>query len=424
MNPAHVFEACRMRLVIPVAVAIALLAAAAGAAPALADALSGVSCSAANACTGVGGYANSSGTSVTLAERWNGKGWSVQPTPTPGGEGSLSDVSCPAATACMAVGSSSAGSSGAQSALALSWTGGAWTVEPVAIPAGAESSALSGVSCTSSSACMAVGDYVDSSGTQAPLSEMWNGSTWTVETVSGPIPGTFSQVSCSAASACTAIEAGTGGVERWNGSAWSVQHLTYPTLGSGLKWWILFMELRGVSCTTASSCTVVGHEYGIYCFPGASPICQCLKYGGCVTVNRTFIESWNGSSWSLETVGPAGNWSSLSCASTSCTAVGTNTSNETLAMQSVDGGSWTLQSTPNPAGATSSSLADVSCTSSSACTAVGQDVNGSAPGPPSRKDGTAARGRSRPRRRRHRHRSWPPAQSLASGPVLPPFPGP
>jgi hypothetical protein len=352
MNPGHGFEACRMRLAIPVAVTVALLAAGAGAAPAVADVLSGVSCSAAKACTGVGDYANSSGASVTLAERWNGSSWSVQPTPTPGGDGSLGDVSCASATACMAVGSSSSGSSGTQAA----------------------------PSCTSSSACMAVGDYVDSTGTQTPLSELWKRGAWAQEAVSGPIPGTFSQVSCSAASACTAIEAGTGWVERWNGSTWSVQNLTYPTLGSGLKWWMLFMELDGVSCATASSCTVVGHEYGIYCFPGALSICECLKYGPCTTVNRTFVESWNGTSWSLETVGQGGNWSSLSCASTSCTAVGTDTSNQTLAMQSVDDGSWTSQITPDPAGATGSSLADVSCTSSSACTAVGQDINGSATG--------------------------------------------
>ena len=180
MNPAHVFEAARRRLVIAVAAGIALMAAGAGAAPAIAasgSGLSGVSCSATKACTGVGDSVNASGTSVTLAERWNGATWTIQPTPTPGGEGSLGGVSCARrAPACMAVGSSASGSSGAQAALALDWTGGTWTSEPVPVPAGAESSALSGVSCTSSSACMAVGDYVDSSGRETPFSKEWNGT--------------------------------------------------------------------------------------------------------------------------------------------------------------------------------------------------------------------------------------------------------
>jgi hypothetical protein len=373
MNPGHVLEACRMRLVIPVAVAIGLFAAGAGAAPALADALSGVSCSAANACTAVGDSATSSGTSVTLAERWNGTSWSVQPTPTPGGTGSLGEVSCAAGTACMAVGSSSSGTSGAQAALALNWTGGAWTPEPVPVPAGAESSALSGVSCTSPNACMAVGDYVDSTGTQTPLSEVWNGNAWAQQTVAGPIPGTFSRVSCSAPSACTAV--GGGWVEGWNGTSWSAQTLEPPPPPSG-KWLIIAYETSGISCTSASQCTMVGQMAGTSC-TSTMPHCDCL-HDPCRSLHETLVEGWNGSGWNLE-VRPSGNWSNVSCTSTACTAVGNNGDNETAAMQqlSSNGDGWTVQTPPNPAGATSSSLADVSCTSPTACTAVGQYVNGS-----------------------------------------------
>ncbi|MGO9792883.1 MAG: hypothetical protein ACLP8S_26205 [Solirubrobacteraceae bacterium] len=320
------------------------MAAGAGAAPALADALSGVSCSAANACTGVGDYANSSGTSVTLAERWNGSSWSVQPTPTPGGDGSLGDVSCASPTACMAVGSSSGGSSGAQTALALYWTGGAWTPEPVPVPAGAESSVLSGVSCTTPRACMAVGDYVDSTGTQTPLSEVWNGNAWAQQAVAGPIPGTFSRVSCSAAAACTAI--GGGWVERWNGSSWSVQTLEIPAPPAG-KWLIVAAELFGVSCANASQCTTVGHLAGTYCIT-TEPHCDCL-HDPCRTVSETLVQGWNGSSWSIEPA-PSGNWSSVSCTSTACTAAGNNGDNGTSAMQqvSINGDRWTIQTTPDP----------------------------------------------------------------------------
>ena len=43
--------------------------------------LSGVSCTAADACTAAGFYVNSGTDTVTLAEAWNGATWNVQPTP-------------------------------------------------------------------------------------------------------------------------------------------------------------------------------------------------------------------------------------------------------------------------------------------------------------------------------------------------------
>ena len=43
----------------------------------------GVSCPAANACIAVGRSITTSGPCTTLAESWNGTGWSIQPTPNP-----------------------------------------------------------------------------------------------------------------------------------------------------------------------------------------------------------------------------------------------------------------------------------------------------------------------------------------------------
>src|SRR3954453_11877401 len=45
--------------------------------------LSAVNCASATACTAVGHYTNGAGVQVTLAERWNGTGWSLQSTPNP-----------------------------------------------------------------------------------------------------------------------------------------------------------------------------------------------------------------------------------------------------------------------------------------------------------------------------------------------------
>jgi hypothetical protein len=63
-------------------------------------------CTAASACTAVGSYTDRSGTTLTLAEVWNGTSWKVQATPDPAGAfGSyLTAVACSSATACTAVG--------------------------------------------------------------------------------------------------------------------------------------------------------------------------------------------------------------------------------------------------------------------------------------------------------------------------------
>src|SRR5579859_2817394 len=45
---------------------------------------------------------------LSLAERWNGRKWSIQPTPHPQ-SASLAAVSCPSPTTCIAVGSNDGG---------------------------------------------------------------------------------------------------------------------------------------------------------------------------------------------------------------------------------------------------------------------------------------------------------------------------
>ena len=155
--------------------------------------LSGVTCPGATTCTAVG---NSGG--VTLAEAWNGTVWSIQTTP---GGGGLSSVSCTASTSCVAVGHSGGGT------LAEAWNGTAWTIEPTPNPTGAASSVLSGVSCAAT-VCTAVGNYVNGSGNQMTLAEQWNGSAWTIQSTPNPTGATSSRlsgVSCTAANGCTAV---------------------------------------------------------------------------------------------------------------------------------------------------------------------------------------------------------------------------
>jgi len=199
---------------------------------------------------------------VPLAERWNGTAWSIQETKVPTGakSSSLSGVSCNSATVCTAVGHY-VNSSGVEVPLAERWNGTAWSIQETKAPIGAKSSSLSGVSCTSSEACSAVGHYVNSSSVEVPLAERWNGGAWSIQETkvpTGAMSSSLSGVSCNSATVCTAVGhyVNSSGVEvplaeRWNGTAWSIQETKVPT---GTK-----SNLSGVSCTASEACSAVGH---------------------------------------------------------------------------------------------------------------------------------------------------------------------
>ena len=117
--------------------------------------LLGVSCPAARTCTAVGFSINSAGNDVPLAERWNGTSWKIQPVPNPAGATGtqLSGVSCSAANACTAVGTAP------NATLAERWNGTSWRIQATPNPPGAFFAQLSSVSCPTASTCTAVGHY-------------------------------------------------------------------------------------------------------------------------------------------------------------------------------------------------------------------------------------------------------------------------
>ena len=332
--------------------------------------LYGVSCSSASACTAVGDAVTRSGVSVTVAERWNGTAWALQSMPTPSGAAAtyLNGVSCASASACTAVGQYVTGT-GATVPLAERWNGTAWAVQSAPSPSGATASFLDGVSCSSASACTAVGYSRTSAGVTVPLAERWDGTAWTVQPTPSPSGVTASYlfgVSCTSASACTATgfsvtSAGVSAAlaERWDGTTWTIQPTPSPSGATA-------SQLYGVSCASASACTAVGH--------------YVTSTGATVPL----AERWDGTAWTIQsTPSPSGAIASylngVSCTSASaCTAVGWYETGpgeyETLA-ERWDGTAWTIQSTPNPSGATASYLFGVSCTSSPTCSAVGYALN-------------------------------------------------
>jgi hypothetical protein len=265
----------------------------------------GVACPRARACTAVGSYTNGAGAELTLAERWNGTRWRIQPTPNPSGTtlSSWASVACPRARACTAVGSYT-DSAGAEVTLAERWNGTRWRIQPTPNPSGATSSSLASVSCARRRACIAVGAYsASSSGMVTDLAERWNGAKWLVLTMAAPNGGA-SSVSCSAPNACTAVD-GTTSAERWNGVSWQPQPTPTPASPDA-------DNLNGISCPKARACTAVGGE---------------TQTNGLSSAE--LAEHWNGATWQvqLEPTPVAGHRTlfGVSCVTArTCTAVGTN----------------------------------------------------------------------------------------------------
>ena len=338
------------------ALAVAASAEAAGTVPT--GILRSVSCSSATECVAVGsGFGGAPGTQLALAERWNGTSWTVQPTHSPRAavSSSLSGVSCPSSSMCVAVGSWTT-STGHTFVLSERWNGVSWAVQAIPSPRERTNPSLSGVSCASAKACMAVGRYTNSSGQTVPLAERWNGTNWALQSPAAPIGASLFGVSCTSPNACIAVGYGpaSGVAERWNGTTWVLQ--TTPGLGD-----MAAGGFDSVSCASVTACTATGS----------------VDLGGGVPVQ--LAERWNGRIWVVQAPPNPGafvDMAGVSCPSrTDCTAVGYdfnfNTSmQEGFAMQ-WNGSSWTLQTTPSPSGTSGTALLGVSCTSANACTAVG-----------------------------------------------------
>jgi hypothetical protein len=350
--------------------------------------LSAVSCTSPTACTAVG-FFYLRGHVGTLAERWNGSSWVIQPTPNPGGgsiaiQNKLAGVSCSGAAACTAVGSS--GSSGTSATLVERWNGTTWATQISVNPSGGDN-LLAGVSCASEAECTAVG-HATSSGTAVALAERWNGAGWSTHPTPEPTGAKGSglaAVSCPAVAACTAngfVHNISGldvtSAERWNGIAWATQTTPNPTGTQN-------SSLSGVSCASATACIAIG------------------SFGGGSGVSESLAEIWNGTSWAVRpTPGPTGaqnsGLSAVSCAiATACSAVGyAGTSGALVPLaERWSGAGWTIQAIPKPAGAVNSVLTGVSCTSATACTAVGYSDGGTGARATLAEAGTAPAGRSR-----------------------------
>jgi hypothetical protein len=315
-------------------------------------ALSAVSCPSARSCIAVGGQTDASGRAGPLVERWNGARWTREPSL--GAGASLTAVSCASADACMAIES-------ATSPAVRLLSGGRWSVERVPVPGGDTRAQLTGVSCPSAKICDVVGSALTAQGPQ-PLVVRWAGGRWR----SQPVPllavadgGGLSGVSCASRTACIAVGHMFGGsgeftlAEAWNGSRWAITGAP-ASISSGFQ----LGDLTAVSCTASTACTAVGGAVSPGYFPSGLN-------------SATIVERWNGTAWSVQEV-PAGSVADLvavSCGSARrCTAVEGSGSPAAVVWS---GGSWSV--TPLPP-ARDGSLTGVSCPSARSCMVVGSSL--------------------------------------------------
>jgi hypothetical protein len=232
--------------------------------PGLGGQLSAVTCTSKRDCIAVGGRSTTPGTTFggTLAEIWDGHAWTIQQTSNPTGapNSALAAVSCTSKNNCVAVGSSVASGGGPEVTLAEVWDGHAWTIQPTPNPTGASTTTLLAVSCASARACTAVGYSTNAlTSVAASFVEVWNGYAWVIQSTPDPVGSPFTQldgVSCTSATACIAVgysftplDATVDSLtEAWDGHAWTIQPTPNPNRNI----------LEGVSCTSPMLCTAVG----------------------------------------------------------------------------------------------------------------------------------------------------------------------
>ncbi len=380
--------------------------------------LRGMSCVSSSACVSVGEYENVYGVTGTVAEQWNGTQWQAQATPAVEGakESYLLGVSCTSSSTCIATGAAVNGE-GTKAALAESWNGSAWTVQKTAAIKESKGSVLRAVSCSSASACEAVGEYETSAGAWLALAESWNGSSWKLKspTVTGATSSTLHSVTCLSSTSCTAVGwyLNSSGNDvplgtLWNGSKWSQQTTAYPTeaknafltgvtcesICMAVGWYentsgkqialggILFSSewiLRGAPGPSEASKTVF---QGVSCAAGT----ECVatgSYEGSSGGPQALVERWTGSEWEVRTA-PAisgartSELQAVSCSSSWCDAAGSYEGAEGGPQAVIEGGTsleWHVASAADLGEVKKSDLRSISCVSSSACVAVGEYEN-------------------------------------------------
>ena len=371
--------------------------------------LSDVSCLSRTLCIAVG---TDDDGQQSFAERWDGASWQlthVSPDPIsdePGDRNILTSVSCRSASNCVAVGRAATNDGLSQRTLVLRLTGSGWAEQSKAeltYPGNTAVIGLSQVACPAATDCTAVGySFVGKS--RRFIEVTLHAGTWRVTSPSMP-PGavTTSHLSCSAATTCYATLDNPAKANHpaqlliRRDSAWSTRAVHDP---SGHA---VIAHLTGLVCRPAQ-CTIAGYLGGVdahtrsYTYadgvarkilPTPTPrttgsldlsgvsctsALTCTAAGSSVQLESAIVERRTQSGWQ-ESAAPRRKipLPSVSCASTSlCMLVGPIWFGGTLSYERWNGTTWS-------AGVLSRQLTAVSCPTTTFCAGVGQNLDGVRP---------------------------------------------
>jgi hypothetical protein len=336
--------------------------------------LSGISCRHLSSCWAVGFKGANPSLGGTLAMRWSQRhhAWRrvATPNPTSASDSSFNGVSCATATSCMAIGAGeTAPPSLKVSGLTEHWNGHHWSIKPLPRPRHYPSSNLWAVSCPAHNDCIAVGQYVPHppAGASRALVEQWNGTAWSVMTIPTGLPaGELFGVSCATTTSCVADGDYGTGIGRtltlvWNGTSWTQVR---PRAGIDSA----SAQLDGVSCADSTDCLAVGR----YDTNSTNSLERTLAEQWHAPL-ATYELPHNPSS-----VHAAQLWSDSCTSSTYCIAAGqaeTNSSGTHVRTLSErwNGSTWTTIATPQDGTSKYYRFLAVSCVTSTDCFAVGDD---------------------------------------------------
>jgi hypothetical protein len=327
----------------------------------------GISCAGPSFCIAVGGiYA---GNYLPIAAKWDGSKWTslTSSLVLPPGDSAMPDewdtrlfsVSCVSSAWCVAVGYSSSPSHPNGLPLVEQWNGSTWSF--VAAPGVNESSnfnAFRGVSCSSTTYCVAVGATAKIS--SVPLIDQWNGTSWSVESA----PGNFSDIADLNAVSCVATWCEGVGSNANDPLAMTNASGSWKTVATPSA--TTPSQLNGVSCYSPSLCMAAGIQDNNTAIP----------------TSYNLVEQWSGTAWVVDKAPDANtnfgdSLSGVDCfGPTSCVATGyadsefggQMTVNQVLAW---NGASWSVQEVPTLHGADLGNLAGVDCVPNNLCLSVG-----------------------------------------------------
>jgi hypothetical protein len=351
--------------------------------------LQGVACVSSTSCIAVGGYTAGDGSQQGLLLARTGKVWTATEAPIPsslgGGENVPLAVACAASGECTAIDSFNAGS------VILDNTGGSWSASSATPPGGGDLE-LRAVACWSDG-CAAAGTYTPVSGSEEFAIATGSGGSWTTTLIAAPasdpagsgIQGLVA-MSCATSGACEAVgnwslspgpgpEDVTSGpiVLTGTGSTWSAAAGALPSNAETYVYADTYPQdrLNDVVCPAAGSgCVAVGR------YTDTSDVAQGLILTGSTATEGPLPAGATGISLALD-----------ACVSKkSCTIIGEyNTS-------SVDGDgvlltgagtSWTIADAPltlpGDASATTPNVTPygLACGSATHCAAVASYVGAS-----------------------------------------------